>query len=258
MGFGPWIEDGIGCDLRMESDEPDTHVESATTAPSPKRHRPDSRGIFPAYIDNSFPATGELAVSTTTPNQALTNIQVVVLALYGLGGDDHPVDTEDVAVKANSIAPGRFAWRKYPEQISLEHVRVFLSDGKKAKYGSLVDGDGTRGWYLTAAGATWASANRGFLEGGLEERQRTDRDTKRRLQIERTRIVELQAWDKYQRGEPVSLREAEAVFRLSEYVRGKRRQLLLDRMQTLMRDDREFRLFVETMATQIENQEDRK
>src|ERR671916_3010903 len=89
----------------------------------------------------------------------LSNMEVVVLAVYVLGGDQTPVDTEDAAMKANELAPGRFTWRKYPGQVSLEHVRVFLSDAKKPKYGSLLAGDGTKGWRLTPTGAAWASRN---------------------------------------------------------------------------------------------------
>lgn len=33
--------------------------------------------------------------------QELSNVEVVVLAAYVLGGDQTPVDTEDVAMKAN-------------------------------------------------------------------------------------------------------------------------------------------------------------
>jgi hypothetical protein len=82
----------------------------------------------------------------------LTNLDVVVVALSLLGGDRHQVDTEDIAVRAQEIAPGRFVWRKYPQQINLELVRVALSDGKKREYGSLVLGSGNKGWMLTDAG----------------------------------------------------------------------------------------------------------
>ena len=40
--------------------------------------------------------------------------------MYLLGGETRRVDTEDIAVKANELAPGRFAWKKYPDQINLE------------------------------------------------------------------------------------------------------------------------------------------
>lgn len=49
-------------------------------------------------------------------SKTLSNNEIVTLAVFLLGGDSHCVDTEDVAVKVNEIAPGRFTWRKYPDQ----------------------------------------------------------------------------------------------------------------------------------------------
>jgi len=184
---------------------------------------------------------------SSTPRE-LSNMEVVVLAIYVLGGDQTPVDTEDAAMKANELAPGRFAWRKYPDQVSLEHVRVFLSDAKKPKYGSLLAGDGTKGWRLTPAGVAWASRNIHQAVAGSAERERLDRGLERRRTNEEVRIHSLRAWAKFTAGESVSLREAEAVFRVSEYVRGFRREQLVDRGRTLFADDAELGPFVEAMA----------
>jgi len=52
----------------------------------------------------------------------LANHEIVTIAVFLLGGESHAVDTEDIAVKANEIAPGRFSWRKYPDQINIETV----------------------------------------------------------------------------------------------------------------------------------------
>lgn len=60
----------------------------------------------------------------------LTQAELVTVAVYLLGGELRKIDTEDTAMKAHEIAPGRFAWRKYPGQINLELVRVALSDAK--------------------------------------------------------------------------------------------------------------------------------
>ena len=40
--------------------------------------------------------------------QNLTSTQIVVLAAYLLGGERKPIDTEDLAIKAYELAPGRF------------------------------------------------------------------------------------------------------------------------------------------------------
>jgi hypothetical protein len=65
----------------------------------------------------------------------LANHEIVTLAVYLLGGDSQRIDTEDIAKKVNELAPGRFTWRKYLDQINIENVRTFLSDAKKSKNG---------------------------------------------------------------------------------------------------------------------------
>jgi hypothetical protein len=47
----------------------------------------------------------------TREQKGLSNHEIVTLAVYLLGGDTQHVDTEDIAVKANEIAPRRFTWR---------------------------------------------------------------------------------------------------------------------------------------------------
>src|SRR5438094_6137237 len=95
-------------------------------------------------------------VGMPSRNTKLTNPQIATLAVYLLGGDRKTVDTEDAAVKANALAPGRFTWRRHKEQINLELIRVFLSDAKKEAHGALIRGSGNAGWALTARGLAFA------------------------------------------------------------------------------------------------------
>jgi hypothetical protein len=102
----------------------------------------------------------------------LSNHEIVTLAVYLLGGDTKYVDTEDIAVRANKIAPGRFTWRKYSDQINIENVRAFLSDAKKDKNGAFLRGAGKDGWLLTESGAAFAKAKVGSLENVDLSRER--------------------------------------------------------------------------------------
>jgi hypothetical protein len=61
--------------------------------------------------------------SNARAREALSNHEIVTTAVYLLGGDRQHVDTENVAVKANELAPGRFTWRKYRDQISIREPR---------------------------------------------------------------------------------------------------------------------------------------
>lgn len=184
-----------------------------------------------------------------SPNtRDLSNVEVVVLAVYLLGGDQNSIDTEDIAMKANEIAPGRFTWRKYPDQVDLEPVRKRLSDALSLEHGKLLAGSVAKGWYLTAAGLKWASQNIQRVAAGSAGRKRVDRTLQHRRANEQVRIRGLSAWAKFTTGEEVSLREAEAVFRVSEYVQGARREQLVDRGRSLFAEDDELGPFMESMA----------
>src|SRR4051794_31005847 len=74
-----------------------------------------------------------------------------LLALYDLGGGRRAVDTEDIAMRAAQVAPKLFRWKKYPEQIDLEAVRLGLK-GNKAHSPPYVTGSIRTGWQLTVDG----------------------------------------------------------------------------------------------------------
>ena len=128
-----------------------------------------------------------------------SQLEIVTLAVFLLGGARRPVDTEDVAVRAHELAPDRFAWRKYPEQINLELIRVSLSDAKKPKNGPMVDGSGDTGWSLTPAGLQWARKAAASIEGSDLGRPREDSRRggveEQRWRRERDRILRTKAWE---------------------------------------------------------------
>src|SRR5688500_18667846 len=87
-----------------------------------------------------------------SPRKDLANHQLVVVATFLAGGHQSSVDTEDIAMKSNEIAPGRFSWRKYPTQINIDTVRKRLWDATKPEKGALLIGSERSGWRLTKAG----------------------------------------------------------------------------------------------------------
>ena len=103
--------------------------------------------------------------STKRPNREL-----VVYVLGLLGGSFKPVHTEDVALKAHELFPDAFSWTKYPKLPDKDIVRVALTDARKARYGTLVEGRSGQafghssrtsrertldGWMLTDSGMKW-------------------------------------------------------------------------------------------------------
>jgi hypothetical protein len=189
---------------------------------------------------------------------SLSQTEVVALAVFLLGGDEHAVDTEDVAVKAHDLAPGRFAWRKYPEQINLELVRVYLSDAKKPQRGALIDGSGRTGWVLTRSGQRWARQAASRLAGADLSRPRTDSRAgsidETRWRRERSRILSTAAWAQWSQGvQKIPAREIEEVFRIDAYAVGQLRQTKITRLIALFKNDDDMAPFLRHTAAVLES-----
>ena len=186
--------------------------------------------------------------------------EVVTLAVYLLGGAQHPVDTEDVALLAHELTPGRFSWRKYPEYINLERVRVSLSDAKKTE-GGLLSGSGRNGWSLTQKGLAWSQEAARQRAGLATVRQREkakkaffDEDRRRR---ERARIFSTSAWERWIAGEKdVQWKEAAQVFRIDSYVTGNLLELKIMRLVSLFEEDEELCPFLAHIAATIQHLEE--
>jgi len=182
-----------------------------------------------------------------------TRPELVTLAVHSLGGDLRVVDTEDVAVRVNELAPGVFSWRKYPQQVNLELVRVALSDAKKPQNGSLLLGSGRQGWRLSSAGVDWITSERGRrLRGNdeLVEESRTSTagsiDTVRK-EAARAWLVSTEAWRKWCGGEQVDIREARRAFRAEGFTSLAQIEVKAARLRSLLDGDAKIVQFVAEM-----------
>ncbi len=107
-------------------------------------------------------------------DDSFANREMVVYALYLLGGATDKCHTEDIAFKCFELWPTVFSWTKYSRFPDKEIVRFGLVDSRKVKFGNLVDGragqargqskkTGRRptadGWTLTDAGIKWIENN---------------------------------------------------------------------------------------------------
>ncbi len=187
-----------------------------------------------------------------------SQVELVTLAVFLCGGDTHAIDTEDIAVKVNELAPGRFTWRKYPEQINLELVRTYLS-AAKGRSGYL-SGVGKAGWTLTPKGLAWVktegqallsqdtSRRRAELKGGSIDEVRWRR--------ERDRVLVTSAWKRWSQGHRDILeRDAEEVFRIDGYAIGRTRDMKIARLRKMFDDDPELSPFIAVVAEIVERKE---
>lgn len=185
--------------------------------------------------------------------QKFTNYEIVTLAVYMLGGDKNYINTEDVAIKADQIAPHCFTWRKYPDQINLEIVRVYLSDAKKPKNGGYLLGSGTNGWLLTEKGFAFAQKNIKKLKNADLSQKSMPPKEKQRWRRERVRLLSSEAFRKFKLGKisTITRYEAEGFFRVDSYILGEARERKIIRILNTFGDDPELGKAVKTLASKV-------
>ena len=172
-------------------------------------------------------------------HRALANHEIVVIAAYLVGSDSKRVDTEDIAVKANEIAPGRFTWRKYPQQINIDTVRKRLWDACKPDKGGYILGSEKEGWILTETGVLFARKNTGAIVG---TKKRLSLKERAWVQSERKRLIATEAFKKFSQPNEsaITSRDAEGFFRIDNYVEKDAREEKLLRILNAFGDDPEL------------------
>lgn len=157
----------------------------------------------------------------------LANYQLATIAVALLGGDTEYIDREDIAIKLDEIAPGRFSWRKYPDRIDLVVVVAALRDAKKPRNGELLVGSNAQGWLLSPAGLKWLKAF--DLATAVQDEQAAEyrKDSIRANQeTERARLRATTAYELFIAEEPeeIGLQDFYRFARINEYFKSKARQ----------------------------------
>ena len=136
------------------------------------------------------------------------NRELVVYAVYLLGGDSERVYTEDIALKSFELSPASFSWVKHTQYPDKDIVRVALTDARKEQYGALVEGrTGQKrgltaktlrkpmddGWVLTSAGVQWIQKNLADLQriAGGPVRQHRQKVLKQLKRVREHRVFTL-------------------------------------------------------------------
>jgi hypothetical protein len=161
-----------------------------------------------------------------------SNIEIVTIAVYLLGGDSKYADTEDVAVKVNELAPGRFTWRKFRDQINIENVRKRLSDAKNPTKGGLLLGSTTKGWLLSENGLKFCKKNFKKLKNVALSRAPLDKREISWRHHEKARMLASPVFEKIRqnRENEITSREAESFFMVDDYITGVAREIKLTRV----------------------------
>lgn len=186
----------------------------------------------------------------------LTNHELVVLAAYLVGAQSTSADTEDIAIKANELAPGRFSWRKYKEQINIDTVRKRLWDATKPEKGAYLLGSEKAGWRLTKSGFDFAL--RYFDAGNAPQlnKLRTSQTERTAQTREINRMMKEDAFQKIRMGLTTSITqsEAERFFRIDDYVTGKARAGKIERFRIMATDNNELMQAIDLLARLVEKE----
>ena len=190
---------------------------------------------------------------TPTGPFSLANHQIVVVAAFLAGAQSDSADTEDIAVKANELAPGRFSWRKYKDQINIDTVRKRLWDATKPEKGAYLIGSEKSGWRLTKAGFDFAC--RYVRSSSVAQPTKT-----RASQVERAaqtrevrRMMNEDAFKKLRNdgAAAVTRSEAERFFRVDDYVTGKSRAAKIERFRIMASSQKELLAAIDVLAAMV-------
>src|SRR5262249_51567460 len=198
---------------------------------------------------------GSVKAANKTGDLALH--EIVALATYLAGGDRKPVDTEDVAMKAEEIAPGRFSWRKYKNQIDLELIYKHLWDLTKPDKGGYVTGSKNDGWLMTLAGTAFAEQAVGKLKNLQPAREKRPKREENWMKRERARMQGEAAYAKIGGGRESewTRAEAEKFLRLDDYVIGAARVRKIQQAEIDFRDDPELGPIVKKVAALVRSEQ---
>lgn len=155
-------------------------------------------------------------------------------------------------MKTAEIAPGRFSWRKYPEQINIEQVRRRLTDAALPRKGGHVVGSQKTGWQLTANGLRFCEEVAPTLNADLG-RQPMSKAERNWANREKARMISSEAIHALNDGGPESVtrRQAESFFKLDDYVRGEAREKKISRIVNAFGRDPELGPAIELLLTMV-------
>jgi hypothetical protein len=199
-----------------------------------------------------MPLTRKQNTKTETA-KTFANHEVVVLAAYLAGAQSTAADTEDIAIKADELAPGRFAWRKYKKQINIEAVRKRLWDAVKPDKGAYLIGSEKTGWRLTKAGFDFAVKNLKEISPDHLRGQRSSQAEQTTKTREIRRMSQEDAFIKFQKGmiPQITKAEAERFFRIDDYVVGAMRRAKIERFKIMSAGNKELISAIAFLSTLV-------
>ena len=194
--------------------------------------------------------TQATAVRTMRPalDPMVTNTDIVLVVLAGLGGGDRPIDVEEIAEAAWTAVAARFSWPRHQQYPDLDAVDVTLRAAKKND--KLVTGSKKEGWMLTAGGVNRAAscdeAVRGFIgqygrAGRMENRrERGGQDSTATRRLEQLRGSDAAIKHAAHRNADITVYDFLAFFNVNQYMPDRKYLANRQAVENLVRNDPEL------------------
>lgn len=172
-------------------------------------------------------------------HEELSNVEILTLVIYWLGGAVTPVDLEDAAVEAFNLAPKKFSWIKYADQIDLRIVQYAIRDACKADI-SYLKGTSKHGYMLTESGLEWAKKfdEKKQLSTASRKMSPTDLIDREILRLQSTR-----AYQKFVTGEKdkITLMDFREFTRVNDYFPEHIRKQRYSKIDNAVKDSADLR-----------------
>lgn len=169
----------------------------------------------------------------------LSNPEILTLAVYSRGGATSPVDLEDAAIEAFNLAPKKFSWRKYEDQIDLRIVYYALQSATRVDLG-YVKGDPKHGYMLTRTGLDWIEKFDESKQFSTTARKLSPSDLLLREEI---RLQKSRAYEKFISGNPdkITMMDFREFARVNDYFPEHVRKQRYAKIDNVVKDDEELK-----------------
>ena len=172
-------------------------------------------------------------------HEELSNPEILTLAVYSLGGAVSPVDLEDAAIEAFNMAPKKFSWKKYEDQIDLRIVQYALQDACKANIGHLKGGS-KHGFMLTQSGLDWVKKHDESKQFSTTSRKSSPSDL---LLKEQIRLRKTHAYEKFVTDsiDKITIMDFREFARVNDYFPEHIRKQRYVKIDNVVKDDEELK-----------------
>ena len=184
----------------------------------------------------------------------LPNLDIVTIALFILGNGTKSFDKEEIATKADEIAPIRFRWKTNPNMISDGLVWDALSNARKKGYVL----ENTTKYLLTIEGVKYAQENIHKIKNYDQTRTRFNKKDKEVYENTKDRILRSSAYLKAKENKlsEIASNEFQNFFRINEYMDKKQIKEKIHKLKNMFINDKDLKNNITEITTEFERRID--